>query len=309
MICEAGELAGSGQGRGRIETRRGRAEIRRVRAETRLGTSRTMSNTMKALLAAAVLMLVGAVGASMLGVISLPIGPLNGMLAGEDELPTDAPVPVDAPIDAPGTGPGAAVPGTVPGAAVPGAAVPGAAVPGAAVPGAASPGAGIPGGGAPGAVTPAGSVPGAAVPGGVAPGTPAGPPRSTTDATNRGNSPEALRIAAEIAGVLQAAAIVAGVDATLLPAAGGVGPAPAVTRYRRTVTAAVVRITLTDPTSLTQWTSATRATRTKLVRGFQQRLKRTYPASARSVSVVDSSGTLLAVGDAVPRAAGTVKLY
>ncbi|MCW2955845.1 MAG: hypothetical protein JWO69_714 [Thermoleophilia bacterium] len=134
--------------------------------------------------------------------------------------------------------------------------------------------------------------------------------RSTTDGTNKGNSPEALRIAKDATGVMQQAKISVTTDATLLPAAGGAVAPGKVKPYRGKVTAAVLVIKLNDPTALQQWTGAGKKVQGQLVQNFLQRLRKSYPKASRSISVVDSAGTLLAIGDAVPRAAkGAVKTY
>lgn len=135
---------------------------------------------------------------------------------------------------------------------------------------------------------------------------------STTDGANMGNSPEALRMAQDITAVMQQAKITVAVTATLVPAAGGAGAASAQKFYRSRVTGAVLVIKLTDQTAVQQWTSAGKTVQAQLVKSFIQRLGKTYPKASRSISVVDTSGKLLAVGDAGVgggAAAGAVKLY
>ena len=133
--------------------------------------------------------------------------------------------------------------------------------------------------------------------------------KATSDGSNSGNSPEALRIAADVTKVMQQAQITVQTTATLSPAAGGVGGAPALRRYRATVTSAVLVIKLTDPAALQQWTSAGKKVQATLVTSFLQRLGKNYKRSSRSISVVDSAGTLLAVGDAIGRGPVRTKLY
>lgn len=133
--------------------------------------------------------------------------------------------------------------------------------------------------------------------------------KSTTDTTNIGNSPEALRIAADATGVLAKAQITVQTTATLTPAVGGVGTLAQRVKYRKSVTAAVLVIKLTDPTALQQWTSAGKPVQATLVKSFVTRLGKNYPIAIRSVSVVDSSGNLLAIGDAAPKGVARVKLY
>jgi len=138
--------------------------------------------------------------------------------------------------------------------------------------------------------------------------TPSGTPRATTDGTNTGNSPEALRIAADTTKVMGDAKIQVSTTATLVPSAGGVGTGTAVRRYRSTVTASVLVIKL-DATALEQWTTAGKTVQRNLVRSFITRLGKAYRRASRSVTVVDSAGSVLAVGDAVRGASGTVKIY
>lgn len=135
-----------------------------------------------------------------------------------------------------------------------------------------------------------------------------GPSRATTDGTNEGNSPEALRIAKDASVVMQKANIQVSSTATLVPSAGGIGTAAAVKRYRKTVTAAVLVLQL-DSAALQEWSSAGAGVQRNLVRSFLTRLGKTYGKATRSVTVVDSSGTVLAVGDAAARKPGTVKVY
>lgn len=133
--------------------------------------------------------------------------------------------------------------------------------------------------------------------------------RVTTDGTNEGNNPEALRAAKDATGVMQKANITVSTTATLVPAAGGIGRPPAVRRYRQNVTSATLVMQL-DEAAMQQWTGAGKKVQTDLVRSFLARLGKSYRGATRSISIVDSQGTVLAVGDARPgRGQPTVKLY
>jgi len=161
----------------------------------------------------------------------------------------------------------------------------------------------VPSTGATGTGTPAAGTPAAGAAAGAA-------NRATTDGTNTGNSPEALRVAKDAAAVMQKAQITVSVNATLLPGTGGVGTAAQIRAYRTKVTSGSLVITLTDPNAQQQWTTAGKKVQIQLVQSFLQRLSKTFRTSARSVSVIDASGNLLAVGDAVAgRPSGAVKLY
>ncbi len=132
--------------------------------------------------------------------------------------------------------------------------------------------------------------------------------RGTTDGTNSGNNAEALRAAKDATGVMQKANINVTTTATLLPATGGVGRAPALKKYRGTVTAASLVMRL-DEAAMQQWTGAGKKVQTDLVKSFITRLGKSYRKAARSVTILDSSGTVLAVGDAGASGAVRVKLY
>ncbi len=133
--------------------------------------------------------------------------------------------------------------------------------------------------------------------------------RSTSDGTNSGNNAEALRIATDATGVMQKAQITVSTTATLVPGTGGVGNATALKRYRATVAAATLVIKL-DASALEQWTTAGRKVQLELVKSFSTRLQTNYPKATRSVTIVDSTGTVLAIGDATASGgAARVKLF
>lgn len=139
----------------------------------------------------------------------------------------------------------------------------------------------------------------------------AGGNRATTDGSNNGNNPEALRAAKDATGVMQKAKITVSTTATLVPGTGGVGAAPAIKRYRSTVSAATLVMKL-DQSAMEQWTGAGKKVRIDLVRSFLTRLGKSYRKATRSVTVLDASGTVLAIGDAKANAgvsASRVKLY
>lgn len=131
----------------------------------------------------------------------------------------------------------------------------------------------------------------------------------TTDGTNQGNNPEALRAAKDATGVMQKANITVATTATLVPAAGGIGRPPALRRYRQSVTSATLVMKL-DDAAMQQWTGAGKKVQNDLVRSFMARLGKSYRRATRSVTIVDAQGTVLALGDARPGGGqGTVKLY
>jgi hypothetical protein len=133
--------------------------------------------------------------------------------------------------------------------------------------------------------------------------------RATTDGTNNGNNPEALRAAKDATGVMQKAKITVSTRATLVPGTGGIGRPAAVKRYRSTVTAASLVMQL-DDAAMQQWTGAGKKVQAELVRSFITRLGKSYRKAVRSITVLDSSGTVLAIGDAnAGGSAGRVKLY
>jgi hypothetical protein len=133
--------------------------------------------------------------------------------------------------------------------------------------------------------------------------------RATTDGANQGNNAEALRAAKDASGVMQKASITVSTTATLLPAAGGVARPAAMRQYRSSVTGASLVMRL-DAAAMQQWTGAGRKVQADLVESFITRLGRAYRNSSRSVTILDASGTVLAVGDAGPNAAKpNVKLF
>jgi hypothetical protein len=133
--------------------------------------------------------------------------------------------------------------------------------------------------------------------------------RVTTDGTNNGNNAEALRAAADATGVMQKAQISVTTTATLLPGAGGIGKPAALRRYRGTVSAASLVMRL-DDAAMQQWTSAGKKVQRDLVTSFVTRLGKSYRKATRSVTIVDSAGTVLAIGDAPAGGrAGSVKLF
>jgi hypothetical protein len=81
-----------------------------------------------------------------------------------------------------------------------------------------------------------------------------------------------------------------------------------VKRYRRGVTGAVLVMKL-DTSAQQQWTGAGKKVQTDLVKSFIKRLGKSYPKATRSITIVDSAGTVLALGDAAPGAAVAVKLF
>ncbi|MCW2927928.1 MAG: hypothetical protein JWM86_1896 [Thermoleophilia bacterium] len=131
--------------------------------------------------------------------------------------------------------------------------------------------------------------------------------QTTTDGTNSGNSPEALRAAKDATGVMEKAKITVSSTVTLVPSAGGIGKPAVLKRYRATVTGAVLVIKL-DASAQEQWTSAGKKVQIQLVKSFLTRLGKSYARSSRSITITDSSGMVLAIGDAAPRRAPTVKL-
>jgi hypothetical protein len=346
--------------------------------------------------------MLGAVVLSMFGIVNLPLGPLNGMLAGEEDVTVEANVDVNtgggagAGLDA-GAGASPCPPGYVLESSLGGASTATDPAAGAATepgatgdPAATDPAATAPAGTDPAATTPAGTDPNAAVVGApsgvdadvtrvlaagrssdVVSDTPvyaaeiapvSETPATVTDSTgaadaattsatippgcvpdpaaaggagasagagstgstgsagaatrvvvngeNSGNSPEALRMATDAAGVMEKAKITVAATGTLLPATGGASTKRQLVRYRSTVVAAALVIKLTDPNSQQQWTSAGKATQIKLVRGFITRLGAKYKRAVRSVTIVDPNNTLLAVGDATAgKRAAVVKIY
>jgi len=97
------------------------------------------------------------------------------------------------------------------------------------------------------------------------------------------------------------------VDTSLLPAAGGVAARrPKV--YRGTVSAASLRIAIADATSQGEWDKGSKKVRTTFVNGFLTFLDKRFPNAARSVTITDSAGVVLAVGDAGARGAGAVSV-
>ncbi|MCB0877642.1 MAG: hypothetical protein KDC46_01490 [Thermoleophilia bacterium] len=133
--------------------------------------------------------------------------------------------------------------------------------------------------------------------------------RSTTDGTNSGNNPEALRAAKDATAVMQKANITVTTTATLVPATGGIGRPAAVKKYRSTVTSASIVMTL-DDAAMQQWTGAGKKVQTDLVKSFMTRLGKSYRKAVRSITILDSQGTVLAIGDASANGgAARVKLY
>ena len=65
---------------------------------------------------------------------------------------------------------------------------------------------------------------------------------------------------------------------------------------------------LIDASAQQQWTGAGKKVQVDLVKSFIQRLGKRYPKSSRSITVVDATGAVLAIGDARPGAGGVVKL-
>lgn len=171
----------------------------------------------------------------------------------------------------------------------------------------ADPGAVGPGGGDGTGAAPGANGAGAGAGTGAAPGAAGANARQTTDGTNAGNSPEALRLAKDATSVMQEADIQVSTTATLVPSAGGVNRGAALRRYRDTVTGAVLVLKL-DAAAQQQWTGAGKKVQADLIRSFLSRLGKTYGKATRSVSVVDESGNVLAIGDATPGSRGTVRL-
>lgn len=163
--------------------------------------------------------------------------------------------------------------------------------------------------GAPAGTDPATGGAGAGAGAGASPGAGGGVNRLTTDGVNEGNNPEALRAAKDATGVMQKANITVSTTATLVPATGGIGRPPALRQYRQKVTSATLVMQL-DEAAMQQWTGAGKKVQADLVRSFMSRLGKSYRRAARSVTVLDAQGTVLAVGDAPARGGqGTVKLY
>lgn len=335
-----------------------------------------MSKPMKIISGLAGVLVLVAVALSMFGKLELPIGPLNGMLAGDDAVvaeggdPNAFTPPVDDCLDGstvPGTGTDLGADPNAPGATEPGAVDPNAPNPDPNAPVAsggdgwsrvlvadvgdgtgADPATGAPAAdpnapvdpaadpnvvdpaattgpvdpcadvnGGTGATDPALGDPNAggatdpAAAGGGEGADPAAQPKAkpvTSDGTNNGNSPEALTAAADASEVMKKAGIEVTTVASLVPTAGGVGKGAALRRYRNQVTGATLVIRLGDA-ALPQWTEAGKKVQRNLVSSFLTRLGGRYGKATRSVTVLDSGGNVLAIGDAAPKAKGSVKLY
>lgn len=135
-------------------------------------------------------------------------------------------------------------------------------------------------------------------------------PRLVGEGTNTGVNSESLRMAKAISAVGTKAQLTFAVQVTLSPTAGGQETRPAaLKRYRKNVRAAVVRIKLTDQTSLQQWTTTKRSVRSKTVQTFLNQLRSNYPNAVRSVAMVGPDENLLAVGDVAPGGSVSVKIY
>jgi hypothetical protein len=107
---------------------------------------------------------------------------------------------------------------------------------------------------------------------------------------------------------MQKAKITVSTTATLVPSVGGVGRAAGLRRYRASVTAAVLVMKL-DDAAQQQWTGAGKKVQRDLVKSFLTRLRKTYAKASRSITVVDQSGKVLAIGDAPSGGAAAVKLF
>ena len=107
---------------------------------------------------------------------------------------------------------------------------------------------------------------------------------------------------------MQKANIQVTTTATLVPSAGGIGRPAVVRVYRTRVTGAVLVMKL-DAAAQQQWTDAGKKVQADLVRSFTTRLAKTFKRASRSVTVTDSTGNVLAVGDAAPGKPSVVKLF
>lgn len=117
-------------------------------------------------------------------------------------------------------------------------------------------------------------------------------------------------MAKEIAGIGTKASLNFAVQVSLSPSRGGQATKTAqITRYRKSVRAAVLRIKLTDETSLQQWNSTKRPVRSKTVQTFLNRLKAKYPNAVRSVTMVDANEKVLAMGDSTGPGRAAVSIF
>jgi hypothetical protein len=115
----------------------------------------------------------------------------------------------------------------------------------------------------------------------------------------RGNNPDALNLARTVATVASKNQLTFAVDATLTPAGSALkARGDKLTRYRKTVSSAVLRIRI-DTASMASWNAAKTSVKRTLMENYLSRiLPRLYPNAVRSITFVDDQGRLVAIGDA-----------
>jgi hypothetical protein len=118
----------------------------------------------------------------------------------------------------------------------------------------------------------------------------------SSDGTNNGNNADALAASKAIVKFGTEGQLVLSAQTMLTPVTGSKN----VAKYRRSVTGAILRVSLSDPGSKEQWdTSIPKASKNNFVRGFLAYLSDRYRNASVSVTVVDGTGTVLALGDKV----------
>lgn len=91
------------------------------------------------------------------------------------------------------------------------------------------------------------------------------------------------------------------VDTQLVPARGGLTyNKPKLRIYRPLVKGAIMRVTIADDATFQQWSTSSKAIRKDAVKGYLNLLGKLMPNAFRSVTIVGTSNTVLAQGDAVP---------
>ena len=133
-------------------------------------------------------------------------------------------------------------------------------------------------------------------------------PTMASDGTNSGNNAEALATSKAVAQIGTKSKLTFSVQTTLLPVQGGIGIPKKLKRYRASVTAAALSITIADPASQQQWDTGSKSVRTKFTKSFLTFLKKKYPKSTRSVTVLSSEGKVLSVGDAAASGSPSVRI-